>query len=341
MNLSSLPLQLAFFLGLAIFAGWMLLQMRQARATQERLIDLLNADAGNAWFRVNLARPAHFTQHFKLLGFEARGLLINEAEQIRVLAELPDGERIDRCFAKQTLELRWLGNQGVASRNLYWIALGAGDDELRLAADTGLNALPSRQALADICRIIQPQVALPESAVSDFALETHPASRSCVLLFVALLALALLDGVLLNQHELLRVGAAGVGMPAMMLAALPIHLWLSCCKVPGRESMGLALLVGIAAMLAYLPAAKRLDQFLGGPAKTHEYRLSENAVFEALDPAAPTLRLRAHPYWKQFEPGSVHTFELLNGPLGLWQLDPASLDARLLQFERSVNIAVP
>ena len=134
--------------------GWAALRAKRARRLQDGLIASLDPDSSDPWFRINLSRPGHFSSRLKLVGFEARGVLVSSAERIRILAELPSGERIDRSLPKSDLDLRWIGNPTLASANLHWISVGPPEEPLYITADTGLYALPSRQATADLCRII-------------------------------------------------------------------------------------------------------------------------------------------------------------------------------------------
>src|SRR3546814_16723242 len=69
------------------------------------------------------------------------------------------------------LKLRWLGNVSIASANLHWISAAGNGRELMLSADTGFNALQSREATADLCRRIDPAFRLPDDARHDFALD--------------------------------------------------------------------------------------------------------------------------------------------------------------------------
>lgn len=328
-----LTLHLALLALLAAVAIPTVRRSRRAKRAQDSLIQALGGQYLGAWFRINVCRPGFFARRFKLLAFEARGLLVVAPDHVRILAKLPSGETLDRTLARNGLDLRWLGSFGLASGNLHWFSLGHGEHQLMVTADTGFNALQSREATADLWRRIAPDLELPQSARSEFALEKHPATLGLVLLFFALLAFAAVDGVILNHNALLNRSGVG-GLPLLLLVAPPVYWWLSRQRVPWRESWVLAILTSMALMLAYLPALKRLDQWLSaeGP-QPYAYRLGADATLHPVVAGPPRLDFaRSKEYWAQFETGSTHSFRLTHGPLGLWQLDRSELDRDMRQF---------
>lgn len=307
---------------------------KRTKHLQDRLVESLGRNAADAWFRINLSRPAHFAKRLKLIGFEAKGLLVNSPDHIRILAEFDSGERIDRSVKKRDLGLRWIGNTGIASSNMHWIAVGPGDRPLYLSADTGFNALQSREATADICRIIDPQFRLPTVATNEFALEKNPGSLTVVAVLFLLLAFAFLDGIVLNHNQLLEFSWLTWTTPVSASLAVPAYWWLTRLRVPSRESMTLTLLLGLAITTAYIPALKRADQFLSESGPTpFSYRLGPGAVLEPIAPGPPKVNYsRSKEYWEQFDEGSTHDFDLIHGPLGLWQLDHTKLDEKFHDF---------
>lgn len=312
---------------------------RRTKETQDRLIQSLDgADRSEYWIRINVSRPLHFAKRIKLLGFEAKGVLLIGAERIRVLAELPSGEPLKFTFSRDQLELRWVGNAGIQSANLHWISLGTGEDSVMICADTGFNAMQSREATADIWRRIDPAIALPESAKSDFALEKNWTSLTVVVAFFALLGFALLNGVFINPNELLDTKLSG-GMTAMVLVALPCYWWLTKKQVPGRESLMLAMLFGVSMTAAYYPAFKRADQILSDGAHPFDYTLMADATLEPVIPGPPKLDYSFRKeYWAQFKTGSTHSFKLIHGPLGLWQIDRSELREKMREFYETAKL---
>jgi hypothetical protein len=330
--LISLNVSMILFWGVVLL--WILAKMRRLKRGQDRLVETVARKGPGIWFRVNVARPPHFARRLKLIGIEAKGLLIDSQDQVRVVAELPSGERIDHSYPKGELGLQWIGNAGIASSNMHWIAIGKGERTLMVCADTGLNALQSRESTADMCRMIDPQIALPDVAKADFALEKNPASLAAVAAFFALVVFGVLDGVMLNRNELLEMRNAGWGFPVAAALALPFYWWMSRTQVPSRESLTVTMLLAIALVGAYIPAIKRADQLLSADgAQPVAYRLGPNASLEPLSSGPPKINYsRAAEYWAQFEEGSTHQLDLTRGPLGLWQLDRSKLEKDMRRF---------
>lgn len=323
---------------LLLIAFWTIRRTTQFKQSQDDLIRSLPAGPSQRWFRVNVARPAYFARRIKLLGFQARGVLIDEGTQVRLLAIYPDGARLDQAYPKSDLGLTWVGNQGLSSANMHWFALGHGDQRQMVCADTGFNALQSREAAADICRMIAPDFPLPVVASQEFALEKNRTSLAVIVAMLVLLAFALIDGVILNRNEMLDPGPWSMyGLILGPLLALVAFFRLGRAKVPARESVGLALLLLLALSAVHFPLVKRVDEVLmlaSGGVQTHRYVLGADARLEALHSReAPKLNFSgAREYWAQFAEGSEHDFEFIHGPLGTWQLVHDQLDPRYQAF---------
>lgn len=320
---------LLFILGLFLYV---FLADRRLKKSQTRLIESLPANASTKWFRVKLSRPAFFRRRLKMLGCEARAVLISDPEKIRVVGELGSGEMIDRTYNRDDLNLHWLGNASVSSANLHWISIGSDAEQLMLTADTGLNAIPSRESTADMCRMLAPDFVLPGIAKNDFALEKNRFSMTVIALFFLLLVYALLDGVVLGHHEIISLGPVRWVFPFLGLAAIPTYFILVRGKVPSRESITLSVLVAIGLQLSAVPFAARVDRSLAS-AQSYDYKLGDGASLTPLIDGPPDLHFRqTKEYWAQFDEGSVHQFDLVHGPLGTWQLDHAKLDQKFLAF---------
>jgi hypothetical protein len=110
-------------------------------------------------------------------------------------------------------------------------------------------------------------------------------------------------------------------------------------KVPSRESMVLSMLFVVALELSFLPVVKRVDQLLATDgAENYEYKLTKGANFEPLLAGPPVLKFpQVKEYWAQYDPGSVHRFVLVHGPLGLWQLDRSALNQQYHAFYEHQN----
>lgn len=309
-----------------------LVHHRRAKRLQQALLDEVTPTLapGQSWFRVNLSRPDVFARRWKFVAFEAKGLLIDLGDTLRAVAVVSDGRRIDRQLPKSSL--RWLGNPGLAAGNLYWLQIGEGADALMLTADTGLSALPSREATADILRVLAPQQPLEQSALSDFALEKNGTTRVVVAISLTLF-LGLLANFALNERDLLSRSIVLWMQPLFGLLVLPLYLLLSRRGVPGKEALWLTLFMAVLVGHASVPVAMHLDAMLAGGAAPTRYVLTGPAHLVSAEPGPPDVRMRdIREYWDQFDTDSEHTLDIVHGPLGLWQLDRSRLNALTRDF---------
>lgn len=329
-----------------LLLGFLALMLRRERRTkklQNALLDevLPSLAPAQRWFRINLAGPAFFARRMRAFGCEAKGLLIDQGEVLRIVAVQPDGQRLERVVPKSPEAIRWRGNTGLRAANLHWLELGSGADAVMVTADTGLNAVASREATADLMRTLLPRQPLDTSALADFALEKHPATRLAVGLFLGLLLGVLVDFTV-TEHQLLQPRSLYLfGMLAAPLGLLAYPL-LARRQVPGREAVALASLLAVMLTVAAPSAVLRLDQWLSGGAVATPYRLVGDARFQPVEPGPPDVVLRdVRDYWDQFEPGSIHPLDIVHGPLGLWQLDRSRLNALTRDWYRREDGATP
>jgi hypothetical protein len=330
--------------GLLGFLLLMLQRERRMKKLQNALLDELlpGLTPHQRWFRINLARQPFFSRRMRAFGFEAKGLLIDQGELLRILAVRPNGERLERVVPKAPASVRWRGNAALASANLHWLELGNGLDTVMVAADTGVNAVASREATADLMRALLPQHPLDALALADFALEKHPLALAAVVAAVVLLIGGLVD-LAVSEHQLLQPRSLQlVGMLGLPMG-LSLYPLLARRKVPSRESMALSFLMAVALSIAIPGAALRLDQKLsGGPVAT-PYRLVHGGLLQPVEPGPPEVLLsNVREYWAQFEPGSIHQLDIVHGPLGLWQLDRSRLNGITREwYEREDGVKPP
>jgi hypothetical protein len=317
---------------------------RKQKAHQNQLAD---AARGKRFWRIGLARPEHLRTLWKLDALQARGVLIDDGDRLRIQGRWgTKGEPFDTSVAKDPGQVRWLGNPTPRGGNRSWAALNTSSGELMFTMDTAPTLATSREALADVFRSVFPGHVLTPAETSDFALEKN---RSSVLAMVALFGLglyALLDTYVFSKFELidaqlvqlllrpLFLPLAGAGVVGV---ALLLHRGLRAGKVPPSEAVVLSAMVAAAAAGAALPVLKRVDQTMAArPAQDYRYRVIDTRV--QLDPVDTQLELprllfsKAPEYWAQFAVGSEVTIPLLRGPLGLWQLDHARFDPAVLAF---------
>ena len=316
------------------------------RAMKKRQDALVAGLQGQRYWRINMARQPFFQRWLRVLPFEAKGVLIDEGAQLRIKGFwLHSAKAFDVVVDKSQCQVEWLGNRSLRAGNLYWAELGTERWRLLFCADTGMYALPSREALADIFRSVFPKLPLDQAQTTDFALEKNPRSLVAVCLFLALLLFALLDSFVFNHFELVDAPALKGAWPLLtsllLVLVLPVlaYRWLAGGAVPARESLVLSLMLTMGILFAALPLAKRIDQVLAGqPARMHAYRISAPGKLEPVDtglglPALDYARLKE--YWAQFPDGTVYQVPLLRGPLGLWQLDHQVFDVPIKAFYKN------
>ena len=342
MNLVLLNAQVALFCVVLLMLGHGVRHERRTKKLQQALLDELKPDlAQRRWFRINVSRQPFFERRMKLLGYEFKGLLIDQGDTLRIVAVQPDGRRVERVASKAVGTFRWLGNMTLGAGNLHWLALGDGGDALMISADTGLNALASREATADMLRAVLPQQPLDPSALREFALEKNRATRIAVVALLGILILTLFD-MTVSEHQLIKPRSLypiGVAIGLSGLLAYPL---LTRCKVPAREAMFLSAMLCAVLGGGVTSLALRTDQWLsGGPVAT-TYRLVRDSRLEPVEPGPPEVTLNhVREYWAQFEPGSVHELDIVHGPLGLWQLDRSRLNAITREWYRREDAPTP
>lgn len=321
-------LQLALFGALALLMVSLWRHQRRTKRGQDELLKVWAPRLGShRWFRVNVSRPAAYARILKLQPFEGKGLLIDEGEQVRVVAVLGNGERLERTLPVAADAIRWVGNASLSSGNLHWLALGHVDDAVMVCADTGMNALLSREATSDILRALLPGQPLATGALQEFALEKNRASLAVAVLFVGVLCLTLGD-IAFSEHELLEPRSLYFYTALLGMVGLLAYPALHRSRVPAREAMVLSGLLAVALCGGLTRGALRLDQWLAGGAVATAYKLEGRAHLTPLQPGPPVVTLRqVHEYWDQFDPGTVHQLDIVHGPLGLWQLDRRQLNA--------------
>jgi hypothetical protein len=342
MNLVLLNAQVALFCVVLLMLGYGVRHERRTKKLQQALLDELKPElAQRRWFRINLSGQPFFERRMKLLGYESKGLLIDQGDHLRIVAVQLDGQRIEHAVPKAPGAIRWLGNMTLGASNLHWLAASDGSHTVMISADTGMNALASREATADMVRAVLPEQSLDPSALQEFALEKNQATRIAVVLLLAILMLTLFD-MTVSEHQLLKPRSLypiGVVVGLLGLLAYPL---LTRRKVPAREAMFLSAMLCAVLGGGFTSAALRLDQGLsGGPVAT-PYRLVSGARLEPLEPGPPEVTLNhVREYWAQFEPGSLHELDIVHGPLGIWQLDRSRLNALTRAWYRREDEPTP
>lgn len=328
---------------LILLALWMYVRIRTMKQRQNTLVKDLK---GLHYWRINLARPAFFDRWMRLTAFEAKGILVDDGEVFRIRGHwAKTGKSFESVVPKQALKVEWLGNHSIKTGNIHWARLDTPKGQLLFTADTGWNAGPSREALCDIFRSAFPDYPLAEENTRDFALEKNPRSLGATVVFLGLMLFALLDSFVFSGYELtdaqifsiLRAPLTWLGASLGLTTLVALcYRFFSAGRIPTRESMALALMLGAMVAAAALPVLKRVDQVLARSAsQDHAYRLSGTYRLVPIDTTQglPPLKFpRMQDYWQQWPDGSEHSIPFVRGPLGLWQLDHARFDPPIVAF---------
>jgi hypothetical protein len=316
------------------------------RAMKRRQNAMVEKLSGKRYWRINLASPAFFQRFLRVLPFEAKGVLIDEDESFRIQGFwLKTGGAFESVVSKTNCTVEWLGNRTLRSGNLYWARLTTPKGPVLFCPDTGMNALPSREALADIFRSAFPHFALTTIEKDEFALEKNPRSLGAVAIFFALMLFALLDSFVITKYELadaqiahiLRQPLAWLMVPMSLAATLALlYRFFSRGNIPSRESMVLAMLLCAVLAGSTVPMLKRIDQSLAHqPTQNYVYVVTRIGHLEPKNASLnlPKMRfLRANEYWSQFPVETEYQIPFLRGPMGLWQLDHAVFDPPIVEY---------
>lgn len=317
---------------------------RRTKNEQDKLVDALH---GVRYWRVNLARENFYQKWLRFMPFEAKGVLIDEGDALRIKGHwLKEKNAFDSRFKKSRCQVEWLGNRSIKAGNLHWAKLITERGTLLFSADTGINAQASREALADLFRSAFPEFPLSTEQTSDFALEKNRRSLGLLLIMAALgiggvfnqfFASSWLE---LTDDQLAKILSYPLTLPLVLLISggfiWCLYLYLSKGRVPSRESIALSLLMSLILLATAIPLTKRVDQLLAGSVSENQlYRVKKAGVLEpvASDKGLPRLRFpRSRDYWEQFPEGTEYPIPFVHGPLGLWQLDHSQFDPPLLAF---------
>ena len=175
---------------------------------------------------------------------------------------------------------------------------------------------------------------------SDFALESNPHSLAAAIFFFLLVSYAVLDVMFFNKETYAEQPwyqvylLSGVGMAVLVMG------WLSTAKVPKRESIIVALLVGGAFGAALHPGLLRFNQLTDTEGLTsYPYELQTDLSFEPpADKTLPRLYLGDEEFWSTFEFGSIHQFELRKGGLNFYQINLAPIEKLKAESEKTARL---
>lgn len=328
------------FVGMLLYLAW---RTRQFKKQQQKILSQLK---GQRFWRINIARPEYIASWLRVAPYEASGVLIDAGDHIKIQGFWQkSGKLVESSFPKSDLRVQWLGNKSLRAGNLYWAQLSTERGDLLISADTGMNALRSREGLEDIFRGAFPDIELSEEEIADFALEKNPRTKLAMVVLFALMAFAILDTFVISKYELIDHQIGRILLNPVALVALiagyavglyALYRYFIQGKVPSRESWVLSGFLMVICVLSLGPLAKRADQFLATtPSQDYDYRIIEGHRLAPVDSSLglPDLRFpRSREYWAQFAKDAEYKIPFLHGPLGLWQLDHSKFDKPIIDF---------
>ncbi len=327
-------------LGFVLYLAW---RTRQFKKQQQKILSKIK---GQHFWRINIARPEFVSRWLRVAPYEASGVLVDDGDHFIIHGYWQKtGKMVESTFLKSDLRVQWLGNTSMRSGNLYWAQLTTARGDLLISADTGMNALRSREGLEDIFRGAFPDYALSEEEIADFALEKNPRTRLAMVVLFTLMAFALIDTFVvskfeLTDHQLASILLNPIGLGVLLVGygggLYALYRYFIQGNVPARESWVLSgFLIGIF-LLSLAPLAKRFDQiFAQTPSQDYAYHVVDGTRLLPLDASLhlPNLRFpRSREYWAQFTESAEYKIPFLRGPLGLWQLDHEKFDKPLIDF---------
>jgi hypothetical protein len=213
---------------------------------------------------------------------------------------------------------------------------------LRNAAPEELLARIEESEVLRYIAAVAPQLLPPRSAPfadAGFALEKNPRTLAAVIAFFAVFFYALGDTFIFGHEAYADQPPYPLFIAAGLLAAMAAALWLRRAQVPVAESLGVALLFGMALGAAFYPGALRVNAFTDVEGlRSHEYQLTSELRLSPLSAGLPTLAFpRDAEYWAHFAVGSVHVFELRRGGLDFYQLNMQPVEKAMREYYEGRN----
>lgn len=171
-------------------------------------------------------------------------------------------------------------------------------------------------------------------APDGFDLSAHQGIKILLAIFGLTLGYLVIDQFIIGMFQPLESMPLWPFAAAAMLG-LPVALLLSR-GAPPTERAVISGLVVVALVAAAWPGILRFNAMTAERTPT-TYSALEFGLFEPDDPEIPIIDLRdagLDEYWEQFPPGTSHSFVLLKGDAGFWQLDPTPLYNKTREFYR-------
>lgn len=325
--------------------------VRHMRRRQNELMNALPEPQRATSFRVGIADHHHVHWFWRLLPYQALGVLTLDEGTIRLRGERLNGQVLDW----QTPHTRDIAQviQPSSLRPEYWLELGQQPQSVYCTAspvDGGIwrthlrDQRDQAQQVSQIYQHLNQTRPLPESLLRlmgndlqlpTFALEKNPGSLRMLLLLAGLIAYMLIDWIT-NPVMVLDAGQWPWLAWPLMLLGIFVYRYLHRHAVPASESAVLSVLVALAIGAAWIPMSWRLGEWLSPGYQPVAYEYLADYALHSQNDEAPPLKLsyRARDYWNQFDFGSIHWLPVAKAPMGMYLMDPNELEQSIDQFYR-------
>jgi hypothetical protein len=179
----------------------------------------------------------------------------------------------------------------------------------------------------------------------SFDLQSNPTTWAITIVFFLIILYAIFD-LILNDYTYAGFAPATLFLSVGVAVSIVVLLIQLGKKIPAYVAVILAALVGVSSALAGYPALLRISSMSADkPVVSYTYQLqrldnpSSSLYFTPVDTTLPEIKLRINydDYWSQFETGSKHEFDLLQGLFWLWLLDTAPIRKKALDYRQRIS----
>lgn len=331
-----LLINIATVVGPLLYMRW---KTQRERQTQEAILRQ-NADRlkHGAWFRVRHASKSRFDTVWKLVPWDAAGILLVEADAVTLYRHKASGHTEELVFTPDNTRAEWIDTRLWPNGKLKWFMLNRDGQQHYFTSDTGMTTSNSDPSSRDI--YVRTQMTLAGTTLeeelfppSDFALDKNPHTMTALVILFGVIAYGLGD-FFVNTETYAEAPLYTIYGGSALVVALATLTWLRGAGIPHPERLGLSVILGLAIGCALYPGLLRINQLTDDRGlQTYVYHLQDDLTLTPTNPELPKLVFpNAREYWESLETGSVHEFRLRQGSLGFYQIDMAPLYRKTQKF---------
>lgn len=300
-----------------------------------------------AWFRVRYASRPRFESAWKLVAWEAAGILLVGENEVTFYRCAASGKTEELVFAPDHTRAEWINSRFWPNGKLKWFRLDQNSQQHYFTSDTGTTVLNSDPTTRDIYMRVQMTLTGTASEAAlfpphDFSLEKNPHTIAALVVLFGAMAYALGD-TFVNTETYAETPLYLVYAGGALLAGVATLTWLRGAGIPRNESLGISVLMGLVVGFALYPGLLRINQFTDTRGlQTYAYHLQDDLTLEPAHPELPELTFPGtREYWESLEPGSVHALQLRQGDLGFYQINMAPLYKKTRKFYVALDAHQP